>query len=148
MLELVTSIDLPGLEQAEALGELDFALFGRTGTSETPMLLDAFNLFGRLDTPGENDELSIQASSNVSLLGQQSFLASSSDGLDETAIAVVQGFYSQSFDQATTLTLVEFKRSEARASAQVSTPETSSVVALLLVGGAIFGVSQRRWQTA
>ncbi|NEP18200.1 MAG: hypothetical protein F6J97_15060, partial [Leptolyngbya sp. SIO4C1] len=29
VLELVTSIDLPGLEQAEALGELDFALFGR-----------------------------------------------------------------------------------------------------------------------
>ncbi|MDY7020338.1 MAG: hypothetical protein SWJ54_03120 [Cyanobacteriota bacterium] len=132
-LELETFIDNPGGENAIAQSNISFFLF----SSENDTLLDFFSISAQIETDEPGDFLSVQSSSNFTLL------LDDSDGEfgenEEFIEAVYIGGFSREFSEDTTLRLVAATTNHA----SVKAPEPNSVVAVL-VFGVVGGVLRKR----
>jgi hypothetical protein len=140
-LNLQTQIDDPGSERADATTGITFALISLPTPGAAPTTLDAFEVFGQLETPGNNDQLTAQSTPLIDWQFDQADLLSNLQGLTESAIASFAGTYRRFFGESTLLTLVEVKTSQAEVK---TVPEVSSVIALLLTGSALIGVKRCR----
>lgn len=140
-LNLQTQIDDPSRERASAAVGIVFALLSDASVDEPPIVLDAFEVFAQLQTPGDNDQLTAQATPDINWQFDQADLTGAPDGLTESAIATFSGTYNRFFEQSALLTLVEVKTSQAKVKA---VPEFSSLIALLLSSCALIGVKRRQ----
>jgi hypothetical protein len=138
-LTLFTGIDEP-FESASAEAGISFALLDITDGE--PILLDSFDLFGDINTPGDEEGISLFKSDYVFLDQDNSGINENLGGSEEWAIAFVSGSYERYFQQDTILSLVEIKYGKASVAADV--PEPSSLIALLLVGGSGLACLRKR----
>lgn len=139
-LNLETSIDFPppiGVrEDARASGDISFVLLDTANDG----VLDFFSLVGNVTTQDDSDFIAFQKSENVTL--SNTIKTSDFQGNEESATAFVQGSLQRSFTNKTNLTLIEVKRNNARVRA--TTPEPSSILALLSCSGVIGVVLKNR----
>ncbi|NJM73144.1 MAG: hypothetical protein HC862_25095 [Scytonema sp. RU_4_4] len=131
---LYTSIDNPPVENAKAAGDISFALIDTTNNS----VLDFFSLTGNLNTQGDDDFLTYEKSDNVTL--SDPVTTSNFGGNEESATASIQGSVQRSFDDITSLALVEVKSNQVR----VTAPEPSGSLALLSCCSVIGVVTRAR----
>ncbi|MBT9314464.1 PEP-CTERM sorting domain-containing protein [Leptothoe spongobia] len=148
-LDLLTFVDDPASEQAQATGGIIFALL-----DEAETVLTSFELFGNLDTPGDEDVLLVDSTPDVDWTIDDSIFLSGPDELEETASIVVSGGFSKSFTTPQQLTLVEFKTSDTFVSQEpadpnpAQTPEPGSLIALAALGGVAFSRKRVKAKTA
>lgn len=124
-LGLGTSIDTSPKEAANALGNIAFYLFD---SSRPETHFGFLNISGGLNTAGDGDFLTVDASDSFNLAQT---LNTSFGGFEEYALAEVAGNFSYTFEDATYLTLVEVKTNQV----MVKAPEPSGTIALLLLSG-------------
>jgi len=124
-LELATSIDTAPKEAANAWGNIAFFLFD---SSRPETHFGFLNISGGLNTAGDGDFLTVDASDSFNLAQT---LNTSFGGFEEYAVAEVSGNFAYTFEDAAHLTLVEVKTNQV----MVKAPEPSSTVALLLLSG-------------
>jgi hypothetical protein len=125
---LETAIDDPSLEQTTANGTVEFAIFA--GSDPTALsLVDSFTLAGGLNSANGSDFLT--KSKTVSLSVSQPVFSTLFGGLNESAIAVIDGSYERTFDVGTYITVVETKINDANAQA---VPEPATILATALAG--------------
>lgn len=128
-LDLFTSIDSPKTERASAAGGAFFQLYD-TSDENNWTLLDSFDIFAKIFTSdnGNGDFVSQpQYSSNIALNSGDTEV--SFGGNNEFAYAYFDGSYSRTFENATSLTLVEAKGNYAKAE---GVPEPSFMIGSLL----------------
>ncbi|OLT57714.1 hypothetical protein BJP37_00305 [Moorena bouillonii PNG] len=123
-LDLITKIDNPPAESASAEGTVVFELYYSNDLS-TP--IDFFDLYGNLETLGDDDFLESAHSENVFADNDFTKLFG---GKNEIALADIQGYYERTFETATYLTLVEAKTNKVT----VKAPESSNLLGLLFLG--------------
>jgi hypothetical protein len=133
-LRLLTEIDDAHTESAQARGSIAFFLFDDTRPGER-RLIDFFTVSGNLDTPGQDDELEARSSRNFTFAEKS--LNRKFGGLQEAAIADIQGSYARTFELPTRLTLIEAKSNFATAEA-VPEPSTMAAIAVSGVLGTIW----------
>jgi hypothetical protein len=139
-LTLATSIDDDTYESAFALGRLSFELFGETAYQPTT-LLDRFDLFATLETPGDNDILKFLITSNSGNLGLDFFQRQTGE-FDEFLTLKFSGNYSRTFAEPTLVSLVENKTGGAEVQA---VPTPNLLWGLMTYGGlGFFGKLRRR----
>lgn len=125
---LETAIDDPSFEQATANGTVEFAIFA--GADPTALsLVDSFTLAGGLNSAAGSDFLTKDKTAN--LLVSQPVFSKLFGGLNESAIAVIEGSYERTFDVGTYISLVETKINAANAQA---VPEPATILATALAG--------------
>ena len=130
-LDLFTSIDSPKTERASTAGGAFFQLYD-TSDENNWTLLDSFDIFAKIFTSdnGNGDFLSQpQYSSNIALNPDGTGAGYSFGGNNEFAYAYFDGSYSRTFENATSLTLVEAKGNYAKAE---GVPEPSFMIGSLL----------------
>jgi len=119
--------------QSQAVADIQFLVLG--GTDANPAnqtVFDFFSLSGELNTIGEDDLFSVEASDNFTF----NTFSSGEFGVDleeESANVVAIGSYQRDFKSPTYLTLIEAKRTEA----MVQAPEPTSILGLLAFGGLV-----------
>lgn len=124
-LNLATSIESPQSEAVNAVGNITLELYDTTNQANW-LYLDSFTLESGLTTRGDNDYLNYDNSNSIKL--NPIILDTAFGGNQESAKGEFQGSFSRSFDDLTSLTLVEVKNNQA----SVSVPEPSSLFGLLL----------------
>ena len=122
--KLQTSIDDAFTESANAYGLFSYQLYD----SDSNELLDSFNIYGNLSTPGNNDAFAFEPSSNITFDLSQTSTDKSFGGRQEYASANFKGKYSRTFNKLTHLTLIESKNNQVN----VSVPEPSTILGSLL----------------
>jgi len=135
-LNLVTSIDNPQTEFANASGKISFAVYD-TSNADNWVLLDSFNISSNIATIG-NDLLNFDNGNSDRFNFYDVSLKPNFGGERESAVASTEGIFSRTFDRATNLTLVEVKENRS----SVAVPEPSIVVGTIL---GIFAVGYRAW---
>lgn len=138
LLDLFTSIDDPAQEAVVATGEINLLLIN----DEDESILDYFTLTANLDTPGDNDVLAGEASDGFSVDGA-SQLAQDFEGLEEAALAQVQGTYQRRFDGPMRFRLLEVKSGEVR-----TVPEPTSLFVTLAIAAVPLAHRSRRCSRA
>lgn len=138
-LTLIASIDSYPGENAQAGGEVSFALFD----VNTNKKLDFFNASSGLTTTKDNDFVNYQKQGNITL--NYPFAISNFGGWEESSQISVAGFYERQFETQTTLALVAFTNNQVK----VSAPESGNGVALLFLSSTIlFGIKSKRGNKA
>jgi len=130
-LKLFTSIDTPKTERARASGGSFFQVYD-TSDENNWTLLDSFNIFANIFTSekGNGDFISQpQYSGNIALNPGGTNVNYGFGGNNEFANAYFDGSYSRTFENATSLTLVEAKGNYAKAE---GVPEPSFMIGSLL----------------
>ncbi|EDX76568.1 hypothetical protein MC7420_4824 [Coleofasciculus chthonoplastes PCC 7420] len=119
-------------EKSTAAVDISLVVLG--GTDPNPAnqtVFDFFSVSGELNSLGEDDLFSVDASDNFTL---NTFLPSGDFGVDieeESADLLAMGSYQRQFDRPTYLTFVETKETKAT----VQAPEPASTLALVIFGG-------------
>ncbi len=126
-LTLSTSIDSYPDENAQASGEVSFALFDVNRNKK----LDFFNASSGLTTKSDNDFVNYNKQGDITL--NNPFAISNFGDWEESAQISVAGFYERNFETKTTLALVAFTKNQVK----VSAPEPTNGVALLFLSSAI-----------
>ncbi|NES24288.1 MAG: PEP-CTERM sorting domain-containing protein [Symploca sp. SIO3E6] len=130
-LDLFTSIDTPKTERARAAGGAFFHVYD-TSDDNNWTLLDSFDIFANIFTSdqGNGDFISpLQHSDNIALNPGSTGVNNSFGGNEESASADFDGSYSRTFENATSVTLVEAKGNYAKAE---GVPEPSFMIGSLL----------------
>lgn len=127
-LNLKTSIDDPGVENATAVGSLFLGLYDASDPANLT-LLDFLTISSNLGTSGNRNDLAVNQSAGITFSSNQTALDTVLAGKPASASASVQGSLSRSFTSPTSLTLVKSSVNQATAAA---VPEPSSVLASLL----------------
>jgi len=130
-LGLFTSIDTPKTERASASGSASFQLYD-TSDNNNWTLLDSFSVFAKLVTSenGNGDSISRpQYNGNIALNPSKTEIDYGFGGNNEFVNAYFDGSYSRSFENATSVTLVEAKGNYAKAE---GVPEPSFMIGSLL----------------
>jgi hypothetical protein len=123
-------------EKSTAAADISLVVLG--GTDPNPAnqtVFDFFSVSGELNTLGEDDLFSVDASDNFTL---NTFLPSGDFGVDieeESADLLAMGSYQRQFDRPTYLTFVETKETKATVQASTQVPEPASTLALVIFGG-------------
>jgi hypothetical protein len=123
-------------EKSTAAADISLVVLG--GTDPNPAnqtVFDFFSVSGELNTLGEDDLFSVDASDNFTL---NTFLPSGDFGVDieeESADLLAMGSYQRQFDRPTYLTLIETKETKATVQASTQVPEPASTLALVIFGG-------------
>ena len=126
-LNLQTSIDNPPEENARASGDISFVLLD----TASQKVLDFLSLAGSVITQGDSNFIATQNSDNVTLSNiSEDHKFEQKQGF---ATASVEGSLQRSFDDKTSLALVEVKRTQAR----VQAPEPSTNLALVISSGLV-----------
>lgn len=129
-LNLHTSIDDVTTEIASSYGELKFFL---VDSKEPTTIYDSFVVSGKLTTPGDNDFLNFQNGDSITF-NQNPFTAFG--GTQEDASTSFSGGLKHSFDNSTSVTLIETKTTQAGVQAGVqAVPEEANALASLLLFG-------------
>lgn len=137
-LTLSASIDSYPGENAQAGGEVSFALFD----VNTNKKLDFFNASSSLTTTNDNDFVNYNKQGNITL--NDPIAISDFGGWEESSQISVPGFYKRQFETQTTLALVAFTNNQVK----VSAPEPRNLIALLFLSSAIFGIKSKRGNKA
>lgn len=137
-LTLSASIDSYPGENAQAGGEVSFALFD----VNTNKKLDFFNASSSLTTANDNDFVNYNKQGNITL--NDPIAISDFGGWEESSQISVPGFYERQFETQTTLALVAFTNNQVK----VSAPEPRNAIALLFLSSAIFGIKSKRGNKA
>ncbi len=111
-LGLETSVDNPSFESTSAAGNISFVLFD---SSDLNNPIDFFTLNGNLASQGGNDYINSQNSASINLISNDT--KSSFGGMQESAVASIQGLFSRTFYSLTHLTLIEGKVNQVSACA-------------------------------
>jgi hypothetical protein len=127
-LNLIAASDNPKTEKASASGNVSFLLLDITDKANQ-RLLDFFTVSGQVKTVDNKDFLKFEKSPNVNIA--QNLRKSYFGDNEEFDLARVNGSVQRSFTTPTALTLIQVQTNEAT----VSTPEPSSTLALLILGG-------------
>jgi hypothetical protein len=130
-LTLATDIDNPLTEKARAAGEIYFALLD----IDTDTLLDAFNIAGNLNTPGNDDYIAYDIFGNDNIFLNNINATGNLGENQENIQADIEGYYQRQFTNSTRLALVEVKRNRA----VVEVPEPPVILALI-IGSGVVGV--------
>lgn len=133
LLELETAIDQPANERANAIGSIQIAVVDETDLEAPAILLDTFDLTGKLHTANNKDFLDLQLSDRFLLDTEQTLTLSRFGELSESVEANIVGSFQRYFDQDTRLALIEIKQGEA----SVAVPEPGCLIALAVMGGGL-----------
>lgn len=124
VLSLNTSVDVPGVEQATAVGAIALSLYEATGSTNL-VPLEFLALSTHLGLPGQTNALDLSHSDGITLHSKLTSLDYFFNNQSAAASASLQGTLSRYFESPATLTLVEFTVNEA----SVAVPEPSSILA-------------------
>lgn len=127
-LNLIAASDNPKTEKASATGNVSFLLLDITDKANQH-LLDFFTVSGQVNSVDNKDFLKFEKSPNVNIA--QNLRKSYFGDDEEFDLARFNGSVQRSFTTPTALTLIQVQTNEAT----VSTPEPSSTLALLILGG-------------
>ncbi|HEY9651317.1 MAG TPA: hypothetical protein V6C95_11690 [Coleofasciculaceae cyanobacterium] len=132
-LKLETSIDNPKTERANTDGQISFELYDSSDPNQANwFLLDLFTLSGGLATKKGGDYLYSGNNNYITYNPNETYFNTTFGGTQESAEASATGRYSRTFDSLIKLTLVEAKTNRVSVKASVQTPESSSLLGLLL----------------
>lgn len=124
LLNLQTSIDAPQFESASATGNISLQLFD----SSNGDILDSLTISGNLPPLGNGKPLTYEKSPSITFNPSKTSFDSFFNGTQGFVSASAQGKYSRYFTNPTSITLIEFERSEAKVQA---VPEPSGMLSLL-----------------
>jgi hypothetical protein len=141
-LSVQSTIDQPVLETSAATGEILFSIFAGT-TPDQLTLVDFFKLTAGVNSATQDDFLKVSSGSNI--VFSKTTFEQSFGGLQESAIAVIDGTYSRNFEAGTYITLVETKTNQVNVTA---VPTPSTVLATILSGVGLLVKRRKRPPTA
>ncbi len=120
--------DLSSNESASALGELSFLL---VDTFNPSLVYDSFLLSFNSNLPSSSNSLNLQSSNNFLL--ESHALASNSEPNKNISTALIQGSYSQQFENLTSISLIQNKTNQGI----VAVPEPETFLGALFFIGLI-----------
>jgi hypothetical protein len=129
-----------GAAQAKAAGNIDFALYDVTD-SKKPIRLDFFQVLAQVDTPSDQDFLTINASDNFKF-SPTSQTTKQFWGFNESLSAALSGSFNRKFDRDTSLLLASAPPVDPSA-----VPEPSTILATLACGGVVAKLRKRSRQS-
>ncbi|MGB3535866.1 MAG: hypothetical protein WBA13_20410 [Microcoleaceae cyanobacterium] len=136
--ELETFVDKTR-EQSTATADVSLTVCGRNSLGENPLFCDSLSTFGQLDSSNTTDLFAFQKSDPFTIDVLNNPGISGSQNFKQTDFFAL-GSYQQEFDKPIYLSLAAVQSSEA----YVSTPESSTTVALLSLTALTIALGKRK----